>query len=213
MKPNPSSLTQVQGFKMKLSNFLKSIFIVMAAAFAFANTAMAQSTILVVDQARVLRDSDVGKHVQRQITSIGKQMETEMKSKVTPMISERDRLMAELKNMSADALKSRPDLQQRAKSLQDKGSKSKIEAQYMQRELQITEQKALVKINTKLEAILKAIVAEKSADIIVDRSLIIFAAPNADITDTVISRLNSQMRTVSVIRERLPRKALTAKGK
>lgn len=213
MKPNHSSLTQVQGSKMKLTNLMKAIVFAVAATLTLSNTALAQSTVLVVDQARVLRDSDVGKHVNRQIISIGKQMETEMKAQVKPMQSERDRLMAELKNMSVDALKSRPDLQQRAKTLQTNSQKSQLEAKYKQTELQITEQKALNKINAKLETILKAIVAEKNADVIMDRSVVIYTSDKADITDAVISRLNAQMRTVSVVRERLPRKPLPTQGK
>jgi len=207
MKRSHSSLTQVQGSKMKFSKLIKSTAIVVAATFAMAGTAMAQSTILVVDQGRVLRDSAAGKHVKRQIESIGKQMETEIKSQVTPLTSERDRLVAELKNMSVDALKTRPDLQQRAKSLQEKGAKSQVEAAYKQKELQITEAKAIGKINQKLEGILEAIVKERNADIIVDRSLIIYSGKSTDITDTVISRLNSQLQSVSVVRERLPRTA------
>ncbi len=179
----------------------------MSAILVFSSAAMAQTTILIVDQSRVIRDSDVGKHVKRQIESIGKQMESELKSQVSPLTSERDRLVAELKNMSVDALKSRPDLQQRAKSLQEKGQKSQVDAAYKQRELQITEQKALSKINKKLEGILKALVAERNADVILDRSLVIYSGDTSDVTDTVIQRLNSQMRTVSVVRERLPRKA------
>ena len=207
MKQSPSSLTQVRDFNMKLFNTLKTIAIAMSAILVFSSAAMAQTTILIVDQSRVIRDSDVGKHVKRQIESIGKQMESELKSQVSPLTSERDRLVAELKNMSVDALKSRPDLQQRAKSLQEKGQKSQVDAAYKQRELQITEQKALSKINKKLEGILKALVAERNADVILDRSLVIYSGDTSDVTDTVIQRLNSQMRTVSVVRERLPRKA------
>lgn len=192
---------------MKLTQFIKSAAIVAVTTVAMAGTAFAQSTILVVDQGRVLRDSAAGKHVARQIESIGKQMETEMKSQVTPLSGERDRLMAELKTMNADALKTRPDLQQRAKSLQEKSQKSQLEAQYKQRELQITEQKAIVKINETLEKILEALVKERNADIILDRSLVIYGGADSDVTETVISRLDGQLRTVPVVRERLPRKA------
>jgi outer membrane protein len=190
---------------MRISKFIKSATLVAAASLVMAGTAMAQTTILIVDQARVLRDSAAGKHVARQIESIGKQMEAEMKSQVSPLTSERDQLVNELKNMSVDALKTRPDLQKRAQSLQEKGQKSQIEAQYKQRELQITEQKAIVKINTTLEKILEAVVKERNADIILDRSLVIYGGKTSDITDTVISRLDGQLRTVSVVRERLPR--------
>ena len=39
-------------------------------SFVFSISAFAQSTILVVDTGRVLRDSDVGKHISTQLASI-----------------------------------------------------------------------------------------------------------------------------------------------
>lgn len=191
---------------MSLFNTLKHFVFGAVAIIALSGTAYAQSTILIVDQNRVLRDSTVGKHVKRQIESIGKSMEAEMKSQASPLTSERDRLVNELKTMDKSALASRPDLQKRAQDLMQKGQKQQIEAQYKQRELAITEQKALKKINDQLAKILEKIVAERKADIILDRSVVIYSGKTADVTDTVLSRLNSQMRTVTVTRERLPRK-------
>ncbi len=177
-----------------------------AASFVLSGAAFAQSTILVVDQGRVIRESSVGKHIAAQIKSIGASMESELKASATPIESERDRLMNELKSMDQAALKSRPDLQKRAQDLMAKGQKTQVEAAYKQRELQVTEAKAMKQVNEKLATILEAVVAERNADVILDRSLVIYGGKSTDITDTVISRLNSQMRTVSVVRERLPRK-------
>ena len=191
-----------------MPKFIVSMVVTVFAFSAIQSVAMAQSTVLVIDQSRVLLDSDVGIHVKRQIQSIGKQMEAEMKAQVTPIAQERARLVAELKDMSAEALNTRPDLQQRAVTLQEKMQKSQLEAKYKQTELQITEQKAIAKITTQLEIIIQAVVAEKQADVIFDRSIVVFAGPKVDITDTVISRLNSQMKTVTVVRERLARKPL-----
>ncbi len=193
---------------MKFLKIVNTIATSAIAAILFAGNAMAQSKILVIDQTKVVLDSDVGKHVTRQIVSISKQMDAEMKAQLTPINAERDKLMVELKNMSVEALKSRPDLQQRAKTYQASSQKSKLEIKYKQRELQITEQKALAKINQKLETILKAVIEERNADILVDRSMVIFSTPTVEITDDVISRLNAQMKTVPVVRERITRKPL-----
>lgn len=191
---------------MSVFKFLKPTFLGLAALFAVTGQAYAQSTILIIDQNRVLRESDVGQHIKRQVESIGKSMEAELKSSTSPLSSERDRLVSELKNMDQSALASRPDLQKRAQDLMEKGQKQQIEASYKQRELQITEQKALQKVNDQLAKILEKIVDERKADIILDRSMVIYGGKTADVTDTVLSRLNSQMKTVSVTRERLPRK-------
>lgn len=194
---------------MKLIKTLNVVVTLCLASIVFSANAMAQSTVLVVDQSRVIRNSDVGKHIQRQLESIAKQMGTELQSQLNPLATERDKLMNELKNMSVDALKSRPDLQKRAQSLREKVENSKREEAYKQRELQVTEKKALAKVNDKLMTILDTIVKERNADVLLDRSLVIYTSPSNDITDTVISRMNSQMRTVSVIRERLPRNVPT----
>lgn len=191
---------------MSIHTFIRRSMVAAIALFAMSATAMAQSTILVVDQSRVLRDSAVGKHIKVQLESIGKSMESELKASVQPLTSERDRLVGELQNMDAKALESRPDLQQRAQDLVQKGQKQQVEAAYKQREMAITEQKALKQVNDRLATILEALVKERGADIVLDRSVVIYSGQAADITDTVISRLNSQMRTVSVVRERLPRK-------
>jgi len=206
MSANLSNLRHEQGSKMSIQKTIGRLAFGAFAIIAMSSTAMAQSTILIVDQNRVLRDSEVGKHIKRQMESIGKSMEAELKASSSPLTSERDRLMAELKSMDADALKSRPDLQKRAQDLVQKGQKTQVEAKYKQAELQITEQKALKQVNQRLAKILEKLVAERGADVILDRSLVIYGGKTSDVTDTVLSRLNAEMRTVSVVRERLPRK-------
>ena len=206
MIESPSNLQQVQGSNMLIFKTFNRIGLVLIASMFFAGNAMAQSTILVIDQKRIIRDSEVGKHITRQLESIAKSMESEIKASATPFESERTRLINELNAIGQEGLKTRPDLQKKAQDLAVKGQKAKTEAAYKQRELQITEAKALQQVNTKLAEILKTIVAERNADIVLERSVVIYG-DGADVTDTVISRLNSQMRTVTVNRERLPRQA------
>jgi Skp family chaperone for outer membrane proteins len=55
-----------------------------------------------------------------------------------------------------------------------------------------------------LRVILELIVKEREADVVLERSLVIYGDP-VDVTDVVITRLNSQLKTVPVKRERLPR--------
>ncbi|PHR61408.1 MAG: hypothetical protein COA43_03400 [Robiginitomaculum sp.] len=196
---------------MRITKLISVAAACVATSIVLSTTALAQTTILVVDQNRVLRESSVGKHIDRQLTSIAKQMDSEIKSQAKPLTGERERLMNELKNMSVDALKSRPDLQKRAQTLQGKMQKTQVEGQYKQKELEVTRQKAMNKVHEKLTTILKNLVKERNADIVLDRSVVIFSGDSVDITATVISRLNSQMRTVSVVRERIPRKQRNAK--
>ena len=56
-----------------------------AIAVAFAGVSFAQSTILVVDTQKVLKESIVGKHVARQLETIYTSASSEMKAKRSPL--------------------------------------------------------------------------------------------------------------------------------
>ena len=190
---------------MSLSKTLLRCFIGFGATLMFSVSAFAQSTILVVDTARVLKDSEVGKHIKRQLETISKSMESEAKAKASPLESKSKSLEAQLKGVTRASLQTNTALQQQIQSFQKDQQAVKVDLAYKQKELQITEGKAVQKVQDRLRIILKTIVAERNADVVLERSLVIYGDP-VDVTDTVISRLNSQLRTVPVTRERLPRK-------
>ena len=50
----------------------------------------------------------------------------------------------------------------------------------------------------------KVTLGPKGKNVVLERSLVIYGDP-VDVTDVVITRLNSQLKTVPVKRERLPR--------
>lgn len=179
--------------------------VALIASIMFSAAAFAQSTILVVDQNKLMRESEVGKHIERQLDSIAKSMKSELDAATSPLKSEGATLEAEMKALGSTDLSTRPDLKSRFSSLMQKSQKQQLEAKYKQKELQITEAKAYQKVNETLKNILQTVVAERNADVVLDRSLVIYGQP-ADVTDVVMSRLNSKLKTVSVTRERLPRK-------
>lgn len=177
-----------------------------AIAAAFAGASFAQSTILVVDTQKVLKDSIVGKHVARQLETIYNSASSEMKAKRSPLESKAKSLQAQVKTKtSVEELRADTSLQAQAKSLQADQQKLQIEEHYTTQELKITEAKALGLVSKRLQTIIDQIAQERNADVVLEKSLVIYGGP-ADVTDVVISRLNSQITTVPVTRERLPRK-------
>jgi len=153
---------------MTMYKTLLKIALGFAAAAMLSATALAQSTILVVDTGRVLRDSDVGKHIARQLETIGKSMEAEAKAKASPLESKGKSLEAQLKGQTAQTLQTNTALQQQIKTFREDQQKVAIDLQYKQQEMKITEAKAVQKVQ---------------------------------------ERLRTQMKTVPVTRERLPRKS------
>jgi len=178
----------------------------LAVVIAFSGSAFAQSTILVVDTGKVLKESIVGQHVSRQLEAIYSSAQSEMKAKASPLESKGKSLQAQLKAKgSMEALRSDAALQSQLKTFQADQQKLQVEEYYTANELKVTEAKALQKVSERVKTIIDQIARERNADVVLEKSLVIYGGP-ADVTDTVIQRLNSQMTTVPVTRERLPRK-------
>lgn len=178
----------------------------MAVAFAFAGTAFAQSTILVVDTQKVLKDSLVGQHVARQLETIYTSAQSEMKAKATPLQTKGKSLQNQLKSKgSMENVRADAGLTAQLQAFQNDQKKLQVEEYYTTNELKITEQKAISQVSKRVKTIIDQIAQERNADVVLEKSLVIYGGP-ADVTDVVISRLNSQMTTVPVTRERLPRK-------
>ena len=182
------------------------VFAGVAIAIIFAGTSFAQSTVLVVDTAKVLEESIVGKHVARQLEAIYSSAGSEMKAKLSPIQSKAKSLQAQASTKtSVEEIRADASLRAQAQALQTDQQKLQVEQYYTEQELKITQLKAVGQVSKRVETIIGQIARERNADVVMDKSQVIYGDP-ADITDVVISRLNSQMTTVPVTRERLPRK-------
>lgn len=177
-----------------------------ALAVAMSGAAFAQSNILVVDTQKVLKDSLVGQHVTRQLEAIYTSAQSEMKAKASPLQSKGKSLQEQLKAKgSMDQVRADAGLTAQLQSFQTDQQKLEVEQYYTTNELKVTEAKAINLVSTRVKTIIDQIAQERNADVVLEKSLVIYGGP-ADVTDVVISRLNSQMTTVPVVRERLPRK-------
>ena len=187
------------------NRFISRITVALMAIFALTVPALAQK-IIVVDSTEVLGKSQVGQHIDRQLKSIESSMKNELKSLSSPIETEAKSLAAQTKGMSMEALKGRSDLTSRITANQKKMAKYQYEEQMKAREIVITRNKALAAVAKKIDTILTALAKEKGADVVLDRKDTVYVNPSVNMTQTVITRLNSQMPTTPVNRERLPRK-------
>ena len=175
-----------------------------AATLVASASALAQSTILVVDTAKVYNDSSVGQHVTRQVKSMATSTESQLKAQASPLESRAKTLESLTTGKTPQQLAQDASFKSQYESFQKDTFKLQQDAAIAQRELQITEAKARQLVTAKMKTIIDQIARERNADVVLEKQLVIYGEP-ADITSTVLSRLNSQMTTVPVTRERLPR--------
>ena len=187
--------------------YMTRAFLAFFALFMLTGQAFAQD-ILVVDMQKVYAESSVGKHINNQVKAFASSDEATLKSRMSSLESSAKSLEAQAKGLDANALKANPALVSQIQDLYKRQGQLQRDTQKKAAELQLTQAKARAEVNKRLKTIFDQIAREKQASAILETGAVLYV-PNssgADITQTVISRLNSQMTTVSVTRQSIPTK-------
>lgn len=177
---------------------------VVAVTLAAVAPANAQLNILVMNEDRILRESAAGVHIAGRLEVIQGEMDAELRAIAEPLQAEIEQINAETASLTQEAIQQRPDLMARIQTVQQQGQQVEALRRQLTQELGLTERQALRPVLEMLPAILQEIVAERSADIIIDRANLVYAAESTDISATVIERLNQRLPTVAVNRVRAP---------
>ena len=188
---------------------IKTLFMACVLAFASiqvaAPTASAQGTsIVVIDQRKIMRDSRAGKDIQAKMKSIEEQIKRELETTSRSLESEGKSIESRTKNMTAQAVAADAGLKSQVENFYKKAGDFNRTRQIRSRELSITERKAWNEFFKALQPVLQEVVNEKRAQVMLDRSSTVYANPSLDATASVISKLDSRKPTINVVRERLP---------
>lgn len=180
---------------------------VLGASLLLAAAAAAEAsatTVLVMDTDRVLNTSAVGTFIRERLTAIGEEITTELSTEETAVRAEVDQFNADTADQTEEQIAADQALVTRRNELQQRVIDLGVSEQVKQRELTATRNAALEPVHAALSEVLEEVVAEKSADVLVERSLLIYVGEGADITDEVIEKLNARMTEVPIERVRLP---------
>ncbi len=190
--------------------FLKSLLLLPVAILTLGAAAAAQTNIAVMNEERVLRESSVGQHIATRIAAIAQEIDAELAAMGQPIQQETEALNAETASMTPQAVQQRPDLMQRIEALNAQAQQFEIARRVRQQELVATERQAMRPVYEALGPILEEVVAQRSIDVLIDRSNLVFASPSVDISEAVVALLNERLPTVPVNRVRLPQEGAEA---
>lgn len=177
-----------------------------ALALGFGSAASAQS-VLVMNEERILRESQVGQHIATRLEAVGAEIQSELQMLGGPIEQENERLNAEVSVLSEEAIQQRPDLIQRIQSLQQQAAEFEQTRRVRAQELVATERQAMQPVLVILQNVLQEIVAERGATVLLDRSQVVYAAEAVDVTGVAIERMNQRITTTPVNRVRAPQPA------
>ena len=172
--------------------------------FGQAQTAYAQGTTVVIyDQARVMRDTAGGKDIANKVKAIGASMKTELDGEGRSLETEGKSLETRTANLTREALAADSSLRGQLESFGRKRASFQQKGQIRQAELAQTEQEAWTEFFKVLQPVLQEVANERGAQVILERSSVAYSAPNLDVTSTVISKMNSRKSNFTVTRARI----------
>ena len=162
------------------------------------------TSVVVIDQRKIMRDSRAGKDIQTKMKSIEDQIKRELETTSRSLQSEGQSIETRTQGMTPQAVAADATLKGQVESFYQKAGEFNRTRQIRSRELSITERKAWNEFFKALQPVLQEVVNEKGAQIMLDRSTTVYTNPALDASDLVISKLDSRQPTINVVRERLP---------
>lgn len=165
----------------------------LAAALA-PGAALAQAApILVLDVNRAVAESSAGQSLAQQIKPQAEAVQSLQKSRQTQF----DKEIQDLQQ-AAQAKAVAPEvLQQRQRDLQQRAQTAQTELEGRAQSVRTLEQNGLTQIGQAMQPIVNQILAQRQASVVLRREAAAAFAPAADITQEVITRLNTSLPRVT----------------
>lgn len=177
---------------------------------AEAQAARAAPVILIIDQQRVLATSKAGQSMKPQLEKLQKEANDSLNDEVVKLTKEAEDLKKQKDLIAEDVWV------QRAQQIAVKQNNLPVQREVKVRELQLSEQKALAELTDAMRPILKKIVEDNGATLLLERGAVMYASQETDITAQVITELDKKVKSVKVERidlKELQRQAQAAQKK
>lgn len=188
-----------------IKSFLVALAMTFSAATVMAPIAAAQgTTVVVIDQRKILADSLAGKDIANKLKNISDQVNRELKPTGDSLNSEGKSLQSRLNGKTEQQVAADTALVNSLQSFQRKSNDFARKRQIAAAEMEMTQRKALSDFANALRPVILEVVREKNAKIVLDRSQTQYVDPTFDSTSLVISKLNAKTKSISVTRQKLP---------
>ncbi|GJL95384.1 MAG: hypothetical protein DHS20C05_17890 [Hyphococcus sp.] len=168
------------------------------AGFSAINGAEAQSAgkapvILIVDQVQLVGNSKAGKTIPAQAEKVRESVSKELEAEANKLKSDIEKYQKNASLMSDEVRqKTEQELQVRQQYALPQ------RAQIMEKAFNAAVQNARAEILQEARPIMKDIIDKRGATIVLDRSSVMYAAVETDITQEVMAELDKKMKTVEV---------------
>ncbi len=172
-----------------MKKFLISTFAVFALA---AQPALAETTLGLVNVAKIMQDSKAANSVRNQLQSKQKSFQGDLDSKEKALLAEDQGLVKEKDKMEKE------EFEKKVKAFREKAATAQREVQQKKAQLDKAFTASLEEIQKNVIEIVKQVAAEKKITLVVSSSQVLYGDPSLDLTDDVLKRLDSKLPNVAV---------------
>ena len=172
---------------------MKKLWMIVVASLALtASPALAESNTGVVNIAKIMQASKAATSVRSQLQAKQKAFQSDLDAKEKALFAE-DQALVKQKD-SAD----KAAFEKKVKDFRTKAADEQRQIQSKKAQLEKSFAGALDEIQKTVTDIVKQVAAEKKLNLVVSASQVLYTDPALDITDEVLSRLDSKLPTVAV---------------
>ena len=157
--------------------------------------------VCVFSSEAAIGGSAVGKYVGTRLQQLQSQVQAEVQGQATQLDTDAKALDAQRATLTQDVL------QQRALGLQQRQTGLQRTAQIRERELEATQQKALGRVMTEINPLLRQVYAQKGCSLLLDGNAVMGSNPAMSITADVVRLLDAKITQFPFDRERLEQQA------
>ena len=161
--------------------------------------------VVVIDRNFILQRSAAGQEMLAQAQNLSKQAETEFKAQEVALTTEAGQLQQQLAILAPDVR------DQKEKDFTAKQQAFQARVTQRQAEIQAGFNKTARQLEVALEPILKAIMAERGANMVFDRTSVILSSVDIDVTPVAVQRLDKALPHVKVELTAVPAGAAAAR--
>lgn len=182
-----------------------ALFLAMALGAQSLEPAQAQgTTIIVLDEVRILQDSLAGKDIQTKLGNIQNQIETELDPARRALETAAQSIQPKISGKTPEAISADAALVNELNAFQQRREEFAQRRQIVSQEFSMTQQQALVDFNIALEPVVMEVMRERNAQIVMSKDMTLFAADSVDVSADIVAKLDQRTPAIAVTRKRLP---------
>ena len=188
-----------------IKHMLFALSLVVSGVAVAAPAASAQgTTVVMIDEGRILGESKAGKDIQTKLKNLETQMKNELEPIRATLETDGKALQTKVEGKTREAIAADTAIMGQLTAYQKRAQEFAQKQQVVSKEFQLTERQALIDFNKAIEPALMEVVNEKKAQIVMSKGQVIFSSDTVDVTPLVISKLDAKTPTIAVSRQRLP---------